>query len=253
MIRGENPPSDSGNTAWNPYEASTLPTRQYNPNATVDGTTSQYPVNGADRNDNGMIRGENPPSDSGNTAWNPYEALTLPTRQYNPNATTDGTRSPASDQGNTAWDPYEALTLPMQQYNPNATMDGTTSRYPVNSADRNDNAMTKGENPSSDNGNTAWNPYEALTLPTRQYNPNATMDGTTSQYPVNSADRNDNGMIRGENPPSDSGNTAWDPYESMTVPSEQDRYDPNATLPPTRFPEEQVRDAKKITRLMSKQ
>ncbi|MBS1952904.1 MAG: hypothetical protein JST89_01890 [Cyanobacteria bacterium SZAS-4] len=39
----------------------------------------------------------------------------------------------------------------------------------INSADRNDNALKSGENPSK--GNTVWDPYESLTLPMGPYAP----------------------------------------------------------------------------------
>ncbi|HEY9679464.1 MAG TPA: hypothetical protein V6C76_15760 [Drouetiella sp.] len=67
-------------------------------------------------------------------------------------------------------------------------------------------------------------------------------------FPVNPADRNDNAMIKGENPPDTTGTTAWDPYEALTLNLRQ--YDPCAHIDKTRTPDERVRDAKKITRLM---
>lgn len=41
-------------------------------------------INPADRNDNALKSGENPPSSSGNTVWNTYEPLTLPMGPYAP-------------------------------------------------------------------------------------------------------------------------------------------------------------------------
>lgn len=67
-------------------------------------------------------------------------------------------------------------------------------------------------------------------------------------FPVNPADRNDNAVMAGENPPNVQGNTAWDPYEALTLNLRQ--YDPCAKIDRTRTPDERVRDAKKITRLM---
>lgn len=67
-------------------------------------------------------------------------------------------------------------------------------------------------------------------------------------FPVNPSDRNDNAVIAGENPPNGQGNTAWDPYEALTLNLRQ--YDPCAKIDRTRTPDERVRDAKKITRLM---
>ncbi|CAN5363722.1 hypothetical protein BH10CYA1_BH10CYA1_33820 [soil metagenome] len=67
-------------------------------------------------------------------------------------------------------------------------------------------------------------------------------------FPVNPADRNDNAVIAAENPPTGQGNTAWDPYEALTLNLRQ--YDPCAKIDKTRTPDERVRDAKKITRLM---
>ncbi|HEY9732650.1 MAG TPA: hypothetical protein V6C89_12100 [Drouetiella sp.] len=67
-------------------------------------------------------------------------------------------------------------------------------------------------------------------------------------FPVNPSDRNDNAVIAGENPPTGQGTTAWDPYEALTLNLRQ--YDPCAKIDKTRTPDERVRDAKKITRLM---
>lgn len=67
-------------------------------------------------------------------------------------------------------------------------------------------------------------------------------------FPVNPSDRNDNAVIAGENPPNGQGTTAWDPYEALTLNLRQ--YDPCAKIDKTRTPDERVRDAKKITRLM---
>ena len=67
-------------------------------------------------------------------------------------------------------------------------------------------------------------------------------------FPVNPADRNDNAVTQGETPPTTTGNTAWDPYEALTLNLRQ--YDPCAKIDKTRTPDERVRDAKKITRLM---
>ncbi|MBS1954921.1 MAG: hypothetical protein JST89_12085, partial [Cyanobacteria bacterium SZAS-4] len=67
-------------------------------------------------------------------------------------------------------------------------------------------------------------------------------------FPVNPADRNDNAVVAAENPPNGQGNTAWDPYEALTLNLRQ--YDPCAKIDRTRTPDERVRDAKKITRLM---
>lgn len=41
-------------------------------------------VNSADRNDNALKSGEIPPTSAGNTAWDPYESLTLPMGPYAP-------------------------------------------------------------------------------------------------------------------------------------------------------------------------
>jgi hypothetical protein len=67
-------------------------------------------------------------------------------------------------------------------------------------------------------------------------------------FPVNPADRNDNAIIQGENPPTATGTTAWDPYEALTL--NLRKYDPCAKIDQTMSPDERVRDAKKITRLM---
>jgi hypothetical protein len=138
------------------------------------GDSNNGKVNPPDRNDNAIIAGDAPQAPAGNTAWDPYEALTLnlhpadsnpglvnpPDR--NDNAIISGEKPP-SQQGNTAWDPYEALTLNLPPADSKAG--------PVNPPDRNDNAIIAGENPPSPPGNTAWDPYEALTLPLKQYNP----------------------------------------------------------------------------------
>jgi hypothetical protein len=43
---------------------------------------------------------------------------------------------------------------------------------------------------------------------------------------VNLADRIDNAVKSGENPPSSTGNTAWDPYESLTLPMKGNAVNP---------------------------
>ncbi len=67
-------------------------------------------------------------------------------------------------------------------------------------------------------------------------------------FPVNPADRNDNAVIQGETPPQGTDTTAWNKYEALTLNLRE--YDPCAKIDKTRTPDERVRDAKKITRLM---
>ncbi len=109
---------------------------------------------------NPAVRNENAirSNSKDNTAWDPYENLTLnlsspsgdvnaPERNVNAVVSND---TPAA-AGNTAWDPYESLTLNLQS---------PSNDRNVNPPERNGNAAT----PASGSGNDAWDPYESLTL-----------------------------------------------------------------------------------------
>ena len=55
---------------------------------------------------------------------------------------------------------------------------GMLRAFPVNPMRRNDNAMIASEEPKLPNGPTAWDPYEALSLNVRKYDPCAKIDQT---------------------------------------------------------------------------
>ncbi|MBS1956801.1 MAG: hypothetical protein JST89_21610 [Cyanobacteria bacterium SZAS-4] len=113
-------------------------------------------VNPADRNDNAIST-----NSKNNTAWDPYESLTLnlkgpvnaPERNDNAIVAND---TPAPG-GNTAWDPYESLSLNLR---------GPSNDGIVNPPERNANAVAN-DTPAA-GGNTAWDPYESLTLNLRE-------------------------------------------------------------------------------------
>lgn len=71
----------------------------------------------------------------------------------------------------------------------------------INPADRNENAIS-----TNSKDNTAWDPYENLTL-----------NLSSRSGDVNAPERNANAIVPNDTPATAAGNTAWDPYESLTL------------------------------------
>lgn len=112
-------------------------------------------TNPADRNENAVSA-----KTKDNTAWDPYESLTLnlssPSGDVNP--IEQNAKAIVANDTNTAWDPYESLTLNLRS----PSIDGI-----VNPPERNANAIVSNDTPAA-SGNTAWDPYESLTLNLRE-------------------------------------------------------------------------------------